>query len=113
MKIGDRSILAAGLCALVLAIGFAAPAVMAKQPTSGKACATETTACGRCGDGQCVKSCGETATSCPQDCGVESIQLVCGKCGDGRCTPQCGETAQSCPKDCGVESQRGLAILDD
>jgi hypothetical protein len=25
--------------------------------------------CGRCGDGQCVKSCGETATSCPRDCG--------------------------------------------
>lgn len=27
-------------------------------------------ACGRCGDGQCVKSCGETAQSCPRDCGV-------------------------------------------
>jgi len=25
--------------------------------------------CGRCGDGQCVKSCGETKTSCPIDCG--------------------------------------------
>ncbi len=27
------------------------------------------TACGRCGDGQCVKSCGETSTTCPADCG--------------------------------------------
>jgi hypothetical protein len=25
--------------------------------------------CGRCGDGQCAKTCGETATSCPKDCG--------------------------------------------
>lgn len=25
--------------------------------------------CGRCGDGQCVKSCGENAKTCPQDCG--------------------------------------------
>ncbi len=28
-----------------------------------------TARCGRCGDGQCVKSCGETAQSCPVDCG--------------------------------------------
>ncbi|HLL02317.1 MAG TPA: hypothetical protein VK539_17155 [Myxococcaceae bacterium] len=25
--------------------------------------------CGRCGDGQCVKSCGENKDSCPIDCG--------------------------------------------
>jgi hypothetical protein len=25
--------------------------------------------CGRCGDGACVRQCGETATSCPADCG--------------------------------------------
>jgi hypothetical protein len=25
--------------------------------------------CGKCGDGTCVKQCGETATSCPADCG--------------------------------------------
>lgn len=113
MKVQNGSFLVAGLVALVLAIGFAAPAVVAKQPTSNKACATEVAACGRCGDGQCVKSCGETPTTCPKDCGVESERLVCGKCGDGRCTPQCGETAQSCPKDCGVEAQRGLALLDN
>lgn len=29
-------------------------------------------ACGKCGDGQCVRQCGETATSCPIDCGVTS-----------------------------------------
>lgn len=26
-------------------------------------------ACGKCGDGRCVPQCGETATSCPVDCG--------------------------------------------
>ena len=26
--------------------------------------------CGRCGDGSCVASCGETSLSCPKDCGV-------------------------------------------
>lgn len=25
--------------------------------------------CGKCGDGQCVRQCGETAESCPVDCG--------------------------------------------
>ena len=29
----------------------------------------EVNVCGRCGDGACVKSCGENATSCPVDCG--------------------------------------------
>jgi hypothetical protein len=27
-------------------------------------------ACGKCGDGYCAKQCGETAQSCPKDCGV-------------------------------------------
>jgi hypothetical protein len=26
--------------------------------------------CGRCGDGYCAKQCGETAVSCPADCGT-------------------------------------------
>jgi len=80
----------------------------------GKQCDTSTTStatayCSKCGDGYCAKQCGETAQSCPADCGgVESLKLACGKCGDGRCTAQCGETAASCPKDCGVESERSL-----
>lgn len=28
--------------------------------------------CGKCGDRYCNPSCGETATSCPKDCGVPS-----------------------------------------
>ncbi len=27
-------------------------------------------ACGSCGDGACVRACGETPLSCPADCGV-------------------------------------------
>ena len=45
----------------------AAPAVTAPEAPAAPAAAT--VRCGRCGDGQCVKSCGETALSCPADCG--------------------------------------------
>jgi hypothetical protein len=70
-------------------------------------------ACGRCGDNFCNPRCGETAASCPRDCGgvissaertVEPTQLMCGRCGDNFCNPSCGETAASCPRDCGVAS---------
>ena len=30
--------------------------------------------CGRCGDGACVASCGETSLSCPKDCGGGGTQ---------------------------------------
>jgi len=30
----------------------------------------EQSMCGRCGDHYCAKQCGETATSCPVDCGT-------------------------------------------
>ena len=62
-------------------------------------------ACGKCGDNYCNPRCGETATSCPRDCGGGGPTTVasnaCGKCGDGYCNPRCGETATSCPRDCG------------
>ena len=47
-----------------------APAPAAVEvPCGSKSNNILSTACGRCGDGQCVKSCGETATTCPADCG--------------------------------------------
>jgi len=33
---------------------------------------TAASRCGKCGDGQCVASCGETSQTCPKDCGVPS-----------------------------------------
>jgi uncharacterized low-complexity protein len=104
------SLLCALLFAFVLTTASAAPSVAVPGPASAKACATEATAaCGKCGDQRCSPQCGETAQTCPKDCGVSEVRLACGKCGDGRCTPQCGETSGSCPKDCGVESTRAVA----
>ncbi len=69
--------------------------------------------CGKCGDNYCNPRCGETATSCPRDCGGTTSAVeqqaaagACGKCGDNVCNPRCGETATSCPKDCGSETSR-------
>jgi hypothetical protein len=45
----------------------------ASQPAPAElqcAPAAEENLCGRCGDGYCAKQCGETATSCPKDCGT-------------------------------------------
>ena len=104
MKMRSVSLLPA-LLLFVLSIACFVPSAIAG---TNKECASTSdvaAACGKCGDGYCAKQCGETAKSCPADCGVvESEMLACGKCGDGRCTPQCGETATSCPKDCGVET---------
>lgn len=94
----------------VVAIGSVLYGGFGFAATSNSAgCDLIASACGRCGDGQCVKSCGETAQSCPKDCGgvgvPSSATVACGKCGDGRCVPQCGENATSCPRDCGVTSK--------
>jgi hypothetical protein len=36
---------------------------------SGDSTPAPAPACGKCGDGYCAKQCGETAQSCPKDCG--------------------------------------------
>ena len=54
-----------------------------------------------CGDGKCDT--GETAASCPKDCGTTTPPV----CGDGKC--DAGETAANCPKDCG---STGTPTLD-
>ena len=106
------------LSGLVLCIGFCAAALVATRAASDSraderepaapVCVsdepedTSDAMCGKCGDGYCNPRCGETATSCPKDCGATTAtDAMCGKCGDDYCNPRCGETATSCPKDCG------------
>ena len=53
-------------------------------------CAPQTKAaaaarCGKCGDGQCVPQCGETAESCPRDCGTPSASKTAQP---ARCEPE-------------------------
>lgn len=68
---GMLSVLRSGLIADFAAAALFAPSVMATWPAAGdRAC--ETSACGRCGDGYCNKRCGETAQTCPKDCGLVS-----------------------------------------
>jgi len=72
----ERSIFGPGLLALLmLSFGLVAGNAFAAKPS--------------CGDGKC--SGGETATTCPADCGDV--------CGDGIC--QASETPDSCAQDCG------------
>lgn len=102
---------------LVLCVGFCAtaltgarsverPRVDESQPaapvcTFGADDKATEAMCGKCGDGFCNPSCGETPTTCPRDCGATTVtEAMCGRCGDGFCNPSCGETATTCPKDC-------------
>ena len=61
---------------LMKALPFAFVAVLAVLPAAVATHTVESSApgsdlmCSRCGDGVCVATCGETATSCPKDCGT-------------------------------------------
>jgi len=61
MKFLRASLLVFAFLTVSLGFGFA----QFGDPEPG----TPTAACARCGDGQCQKSCGENATTCPRDCG--------------------------------------------
>jgi hypothetical protein len=56
---------------------------VAERTEQAKAPAPAPARCGKCGDGQCVASCGETAQTCPRDCGVPSESLV-KQCGEAK-----------------------------
>lgn len=63
-------------------------------------CAPQTSAalrCGKCGDGRCVPQCGETATSCPADCGASELSVAPAQADAARqCEP--AETEPVAPK---------------
>jgi hypothetical protein len=77
------------LWSLVLCVGVGAAALVATRPVEAErsrvdelrapVCVSDETdeagdaMCGKCGDGYCNPRCGETATSCPKDCGVVAL----------------------------------------
>ncbi len=81
-----------------------APAVLEPVPAVNAAPAVNATPvpealpvarCGRCGDGQCVASCGETAQNCPIDCGTPSTGRTSASAGEARCdAPATEETEE-------------------
>lgn len=65
-------------------------------------CAPKTAAarCGKCGDGRCVPQCGETATSCPADCGAtESVAA-------NDDAPACGSSTEAASTQAKPDSKR-------
>lgn len=65
MKFLRASLIALTLSAITVAVGYSqygVANVTANEPQAAAACA-------RCGDGQCQRSCGENAVTCPRDCG--------------------------------------------
>jgi hypothetical protein len=65
MKFLRTSLIAIALSVVSIGLGYA---------HFGVAWATDNepqtpSACAKCGDGQCQRSCGENAQSCPRDCG--------------------------------------------
>jgi hypothetical protein len=70
------SVLAGAVCGILIALGGIYGGMGAAAEAACAGGAETARACGRCGDGQCVKSCGETATSCPADCGGKPVPSV-------------------------------------
>ena len=65
MKVLRASLIAIAFSAVSIGIGYAQFGV---AKTTDNAPQTHAF-CAKCGDGQCQKSCGENAQSCPRDCG--------------------------------------------
>lgn len=106
MSLPRVSLIVFAVFAVIISLGFYSQAGVSEVSDSVNCGVSEqasAAACGRCGDGACVKSCGENAKTCPADCGgvPATKAAACGKCGDGVCVKSCGETPQSCPADCG------------
>lgn len=67
-----RVVLALSLFTL-LALGLTG-AIAAAPERLGSQDRVTAARCGKCGDGQCVRQCGETPESCPVDCGTPASE---------------------------------------
>jgi hypothetical protein len=69
MKRLRATLIALAICAASVGISvYGSFGVASTKDNNGSEQAQVTTACARCGDGVCAKSC-ENATTCPRDCG--------------------------------------------
>jgi hypothetical protein len=69
-SLSSIAILACAIGAFAPFAGATEPAPPASAPAAVSPAPAPAPACGKCGDGYCAKQCGETATSCPKDCGT-------------------------------------------
>jgi hypothetical protein len=78
MKKLVRALFIVPVAVALAAVLYLSPSPTAQVPTTdsqecviddGAGLDSTAASCGRCGDGSCVPQCGETALSCPKDCG--------------------------------------------
>lgn len=72
MNFAKTRLIVVAICMVAISFGFngyfETPDTLANS--SGKQ--VQAASCGKCGDGRCVRQCGENPISCPADCGVSS-----------------------------------------
>lgn len=73
MKLSRVSMIVMALYLVVLGLGFQGNSGIANALSSEP---TRAAACGKCGDGQCVKTCGENEKTCPADCAVDKSKAT-------------------------------------
>lgn len=77
MSLPRVSLIVLAVFAVIVSLGFYSQAGVSDSVNCGVSEQTQSAAaCGRCGDGACVKSCGENAKTCPADCGGVPSEAV-------------------------------------
>ena len=65
-------LIAVAICLIALSFGFDQTRGAANPLNYDSSKQAQAAACGKCGDGQCVRQCGENERTCPRDCAVTS-----------------------------------------
>ena len=69
MSLSKVRLIVVAVCLVAVSLGFDGNLGAANALGDGGGNQTQAAACGKCGDGQCVKQCGENERTCPADCG--------------------------------------------